>query len=199
MDRAAETSMAKQATKMADQQVCVGVITGVHGVRGLVRVKSFTATPEDVAAYGLLSDEAGTRTFALTITGAAKGVLLARIDGVNDRTSAEALRGVELWVERSKLPEAEDDEFYHTDLVGLPAVQQDGSAFGTVRALHDFGAGEMIEFDLADGGSVILPFTHDAVPDIDIDAGRVVVNPPVAVDATRDNDAADNDVTGEAE
>lgn len=189
MDRAAETSMAKQATIMADQQVCVGVITGVHGVRGLVRVKSFTATPEDVAAYGPLSDEAGTRTFALTVTGAAKGVLLARIDGVNDRTSAEALRGVELWVERSKLPEAEDDEFYHADLVGLPAVQQDGSAFGTVRALHDFGAGEMIEIDLADGGSVILPFTHDAVPDIDIDAGRVVVNPPVAVDATRDNDA----------
>jgi 16S rRNA processing protein RimM len=190
--------MAKQATIMADQQVCVGVITGVHGVRGLVRVKSFTATPEDVAAYGPLHDEAGTRNFTLTITGAAKGVLLARIDGVNDRTGAEALRGVELWVERSKLPEAEDDEFYHADLVGLPAVQQDGSAFGTVRALHDFGAGEMIEFDLADGGSVILPFTHDAVPEIDINAGRIVVNPPHAVDATRDNDAKDHSAKGDA-
>lgn len=182
--------MAKQATIMADQRVCVGVITGVHGIRGLVRVKSFTATPEDIAAYGPLNDKAGTRNFSLTVTGAAKGVLLARIDGVNDRTGAEALRGVELWVERSKLPDAEDDEFYHADLVGLAAVREDGSKFGAVRALHDFGAGEMIEFDLEDGGTVFLPFTHDAVPKIDIGTGRIVVNPPHAIDATRDNDGA---------
>jgi 16S rRNA processing protein RimM len=178
--------MAKQAINMADQRICVGVITGAHGVQGFVRVKSFTATPEDVAAYGALSDETGTRTFGLTLTGAAKGVLLGRIDGVTDRNAAEALRGVEMWVDRSELPNADDDEFYHADLIGLTAVRKDGSAFGTVRALHDFGAGEMIEFDLAEGGNVLLPFTHDVVPDVDIAAAQIVVNPPNAVDAARE-------------
>jgi len=89
-------------------------------------------------------------------------------------------------VDRSELPNADDDEFYHADLIGLTAVRKDGSAFGTVRALHDFGAGEMIEFDLAEGGNVLLPFTHDVVPDVDIAAAQIVVNPPNAVDATRE-------------
>jgi 16S rRNA processing protein RimM len=191
--------MATQAIKMADQQICVGVITGAHGVQGFVRVKSFTATPEDVAAYGLLSDESGIQTFDLTLTGAAKGVLLARIAGANDRNAAEALRGVEMWVDRSKLPVADDDEFYHADLVGLAAVRPDGSAFGTVRALHDFGAGEMIEFDLNEGGNVILPFTHDVVPNIDIAAGQVVVNPPNAVDATREKTSGRDKTADDAE
>lgn len=174
-----------------DKRVCLGVIAGAHGVRGQVRLKSFAADPKDVTAYGPLSDASGARLFDLSLTGTAKGVLLARIADVTDRDAAEALRGVELWVERSKLPAPDDGEFYHADLIGLPAFHPDGRPYGTVLALHDFGAGEMIEFDLdvgspdvggSDvGGTVMLPFTHAVVPEIGSD--RVVVIAPVTVDA----------------
>jgi 16S rRNA processing protein RimM len=164
-----------------DKRVCLGVIAGAHGVRGQVRVKSFTTKPKDVTAYGPLSDETGARLFDLSLTGTAKGVLLARVAGVTDRDAAEALRGVELWVERSKLPAPDDGEFYHADLIGMPAFHPDGRSYGTVLALHDFGAGEMIEFDLDAGGTVIVPFTHAVVPEIESD--RMVVIPPVTVDA----------------
>jgi 16S rRNA processing protein RimM len=186
-----------------DKRVCLGVIAGAHGVRGQVRVKSFAAKPKDVTAYGPLSDESGARLFDLSLTGSAKGVLLARIVGVTDRDAAEALRGVELWVERSKLPAPDDDEFYHADLIGLPAFHPDGRPYGTVLALHDFGAGEMIEFDLEAGGSsvgdtVILPFTHAVVPEIESD--RVVVVAPVTVDAKASGESETvSDPSGAAE
>ncbi|MBL4720192.1 MAG: 16S rRNA processing protein RimM [Alphaproteobacteria bacterium] len=182
----------------SDKRVCLGVITGSHGVRGQVRVKSFAAEPKDVVAYGPLSDESGARAYELTLTGTAKGVLLARIAGVQDRDEADALRGVELWVDRSKLPNADDGEFYHADLIGLPAVHLDGAPFGTVLALHDFGAGEMIEFDLESGGTAILPFTHDAIPEIS--AERLVVVTPQTVDAVAEKtdaqDASGKDQSG---
>ena len=174
---------------MAETRICVGVIVGAHGVRGLVRVKSFTETPADIAAYGPLGDRDGSRQFALTVTGSAKGVVLARIKGVGDRNMAEALKGTELYVGRDALPEADEDEFYHTDLLGLPAVLADGSTYGTVRALHEFGAGEMIEISLEGGGGTILPFTRDVVPEIDLEGGRVVVVPPVETDAKAEDDA----------
>lgn len=170
--------MQTAADNMTEQLLCVGVITGAHGVRGQVRVKSFTVEPADVAAYGPLRDAAGAERFELELTGSAKGVLLARIEGVGDRDAAEALKGTELYVPRDVLPDVDEDEFYHTDLIGLAAELADGSAFGTVRALHDFGAGDMIEIDLTDGASVVLPFTHAVVPEVDIEAGRVVVVPP---------------------
>ena len=135
---------------MTDSRICVGVIVGAHGVRGLVRVKSFTEEPADIAAYGPLGDAKCARQYALDVTGSAKGVLLARIDGVADRNAAEALKGTELYIDRDALPQPDEDEFYHTDLIGLPALLADGSAYGTVRALHEFGAGDMIE--IAIGG-----------------------------------------------
>lgn len=174
---------------MAETRICVGVIVGAHGVRGLVRVKSFTEEPADVAAYGPLGDAAGRRQFALAVTGSAKGVVLARIDGVGDRNAAEALKGTELYVDRDALPDAGEDEFYHTDLLGLPAVLTDGTAYGTVRALHEFGAGDMIELNLAGGGVAILPFTRDVVPEIDLDGGRVVIVPPTETDAKGEDGA----------
>jgi len=172
-----------QVAIMVESKVCVGVVAGAHGVRGQLRVKSFTAEPRDIAAYGPLSDAEGGRQFDLRLVGAAKGVLLARIAGVDDRDAAEALRGTEFFVPRDALPTPEMDEFYHADLIGAAAVLADGAPYGRVLALHDFGAGDMIEIERADGGVVVLPFTRAIVPEIDLAAGRIVVDPPHEIDA----------------
>ena len=164
---------------MLNHKLCVGVITVPHGVRGQVRVKSFTVEPRDITRYAPLVDADGEREYRLEFVGHTKGVLLARVDGVCDRNAAETLRGTELFIYRDTLPEPEDeDEFYNADLVGLAAVRPDGSAYGTVKALHDFGAGDMIEFELAESGDVILPFTRAVVPEIDLEKGQLVVDPP---------------------
>lgn len=161
-----------------EPRVCLGVIAGVHGVKGLVRVRSFTAEPQAIAAYGPLLDEQGERRFALELVGASKGVLLAKIAGVQDRNAAERLKGVRLYVRRADLPEPGAEEFYQADLVGLEAVLGDGTRFGVVCAVHDFGAGASLEIEDVAGKGVIIPFTAAAVPKVDIAAGRVFVAPP---------------------
>ena len=143
-----------------DKRVCVGVITGAHGVRGAVRLKSFTAEPEDVAGYGPLEDERGERRFALRIVGSAKGVLIAAISGIDDRDRAEALRGLRLYLPRSALPPTDEEEYYHADLIGLDAALADGTPIGTVRAVHDFGAGDTLEIERAEraaGDGAVYP------------------------------------------
>lgn len=163
---------------MAEDRLCVGVIAGAHGVRGDLRVKSFTDDPKDLLSYGPLTDSAGAREFRLRVIGMARGLLRVHMDGVEDRDAAEALAGVELYLTRDQLPAPEEDEFYHADLIGLRAERADGSHMGAVRALHDFGAGEMIEIELAYGGVVILPFTRAVVSEVDLPGGRIVVVPP---------------------
>ena len=170
--------MSTAADMMAEDRLCVGVIVGAHGVRGDLRVKSFTGEPEDLASYGPLTDAGGAREFRLRIMGTVRGLLRVHMDGVEDRNAAEALAGVELYIERDQLPPTQRDEYYHADLVGLRAERPDGSLYGTVRALHDFGAGDVIEIALALGGVVVLPFTRAVAPEIDLDAGRVVIVPP---------------------
>ena len=170
--------MSTAADIMAEERLCVGVIVGAHGVRGDLRVKSFTDDPEDLVSYGPLTDAGGTREFTLRILGRVRGLLRVHIDGVDDRNAAETLAGVELHAARDRLPQPDSDEFYHADLVGLRAVRPDGSVYGTVRALHDFGAGDVIEIALAEGGVVVLPFTRAVAPEIDLDAGRMVIVPP---------------------
>jgi len=162
-------------------RVCVGLITGAHGVRGLVKVKPFTDDPAAVAAYGPLTDQSGRRRFALELLSFGKGQWLARVDGVSDRTAAEALRGTRLYVDRQALPEPDEDEFYHADLIGLRAELTDGATLGRVRAVHDFGAGDVVEIDRPGGGSVMVPFTRAVVPIVDIAGGRIVVDPPVGL------------------
>lgn len=165
-------------SRPAGERVCLGAIAGVHGVRGLVRVKPFTARPEDVAAYGPVEDEAGTKRFRLEVVGVRKGVALARIEGVATRDAAEALRGTRLWVARDVLPPPEEDEFYHADLIGLGVVTEDGRHLGRVRAVHDFGAGDVIEVVLVDGRrTTMVPFTREVVPLVDLSGGRLVVTP----------------------
>lgn len=158
--------------------VCLGVIAAPHGVRGLVRIRPFTADPGAVAAYGPVTDRETGRTFALALTGAAKGTVTARIEGITDRDQAEAVRGTELWVRREALPETEDEEYYHHDMIGLRAEGVDGAALGEVTGVQNHGAGDLLELHLAGGGSALVPFTRACVPVVDIEGGRVVIDAP---------------------
>jgi 16S rRNA processing protein RimM len=165
----------------ASSRICLGVVTAPHGVRGAVRIKSFAAEPRDIAGYGPLEDETGGARFALTLIGEGKGVLLARLSGVEDRDRAEALRGLRLYLPREKLPQTAADEYYHADLIGLAAELFDGTRVGEVRAIHDFGAGDTLEIARADAPTVLVPFTKSAVPVVDIERGRLVLDPPPGI------------------
>ena len=162
----------------AEKRVCVGVVTGAHGMQGAVRLKSFTADPADVARYGPLEDEQGERHFRLRVTGTAKGVLIARLADIDDRDQAEALRGLRLYLPRAALPPVGEEEYYHADLIGLDAALGDGTPVGQVRAVHDFGAGDTLEIERPEGPPVLVPFTRAIVPIVDLEAGRLVLDPP---------------------
>ena len=159
-------------------RICVGQILGAHGVRGLVKLASFTEDPEAITQYGALTDEAGTRVFSVELVGANKGQWIARIDAVDDRDVAQALSGTRLFVDRDRLPPPDEDEFYHADLIGLRVELPDGTALGTVAAMHNFGAGDIIEISLASGKRPLLPFDRQTVPEIDPASGRLVIDPP---------------------
>ena len=157
-------------------------IGAAHGVRGEVRLKAFTEDPMSVARYGALETEDGARRFEIEAVRPAKDMLVARLKGVSDRNAAEALKNLRLYVARAKLPKPADDEFYYADLVGLAATTADGAAFGTVKAVHNFGAGDLLEIEPASGGAtLLLPFTEATVPAIDLAGRRLVVAPPADV------------------
>ncbi len=177
-------------------RVCVGVILGAHGLKGAVRIKSFTERPADVAAYGAVEDEAGRRRFRLRLVGEAKGAVMAQIEGVGERDAAEALKGLKLYVARSVLPPPEEEEYYCSDLVGLAVEGVDGRAMGTVKAVFDFGGGDILEV-VGPQGAVMLPFTKAAVPVVDIAGGRLVVEPPVEVEAGPEDGEEDGGNDGE--
>ena len=167
--------MTQQADRN-DRKVCIGAIAGPHGVNGLVRLKSFTADPEAVAAYGPVTDAAGLRRFRIVLTGAARDMLLARIEGVVDRTAAEALRGVELYVERGRLPAPEADEFYHADLIGLDVRDENGLAVGRVTAVQNFGGGDILEISHNGREGMMIPFSRAAVPEVNLADGFVRID-----------------------
>ncbi len=162
---------------MVQDRVLLGIVAAPHGVRGLVRIRSFTDDPMAVAGYGPLSDESGKKRFKVEALSASRGAVLARIDGVADRNAAELLRGTHLYVERDKLPATGEREWYEADLIGLKAIGKDGRDWGKVIAFHDFGAGSVMEIS----GSVMLPFTDEAVPEVDVEGGTVTVNPPAGL------------------
>ena len=157
---------------MAGKRILVGEIGRPHGVRGLVKLRSFTADPAAIAGYGPLTDEAGTRRFALTLL--AEG--LARIEGVADRDAAQRLTGTRLYVDRDRLPPPEEEEYYLADLIGLRAETEAGKSLGSVRDVEEHGAGAFLVLD--GPPERMLPFTRAVVPVVDIAGGRVVVAPP---------------------
>jgi 16S rRNA processing protein RimM len=163
---------------MSDDRVLLGVIVGPRGIKGELRIKSFTEVPEDVAAYGPLTDKAGRQTYPLQVTGVAKGVVVGRLPGVADRNQAEALKGTELYVERAALPAPEEDEYYVSDLLGLDAVTIAGEALGRIRTVDDYGAGPVLEIAGGGFGTVMVPFTRACVPEVRVAERTVVVDPP---------------------
>jgi 16S rRNA processing protein RimM len=170
------------------RRILVGAVAGAHGVRGEVRIKSFTANPRSIGRYGPVEDETGGRQFKLTVRGEAKGLVIARLDGVADRNQAEALRGLRLYVPRDKLPRPKRGEWYVADLVGLAAEDKGGTPLGRVKSVQNFGAGDVIELERADGASEFLPFTKAVVPEVDIEGGRVVIDPPAEIEAREETD-----------
>ncbi|MCH8112813.1 MAG: ribosome maturation factor RimM [Proteobacteria bacterium] len=173
-----------------ESKVCLGVISGAHGIRGEVKIKAFGEDPLAIGAYGPLSGETGGTTVEITTVRPNKGGVIARIKGIEDRTQAEALKGLKLYVERSALPDAAEDEYYHADLVGLSVELSDGKPMGKVIAVQDFGAGPMLEIRLsgpaqtgAKAGTkaentLLAPFTREIVPEVDLAGGRLVLDPP---------------------
>ena len=165
-------------------RVLVGVFGGPHGVRGQIRLKSFTGDPAAIGTYGALSDKAGSRRFALTALRLLKDdMLAATLAGIDQREAAAALNGVELFVARAALPAAADEEFYHADLIGLRAEASEGTLLGVVSNVLNFGAGDILEIAPAAGGEMlVLPFTRAVVPVIDIAGLRIVVVMPEVVE-----------------
>lgn len=167
---------------MSRDRVCVGAIAGSFGVRGEVRLKSFCADPRAIADYGPLYTEDGARSFTVTLGTAVKNGFAARLSGVSGKEAADALRGTRLYADRSKLPAPDEDEFYQTDLLGLPVHDTGGALIGKVKAVLNHGAGDILEIDLAgQPGTALLPFTRAAVPTVDISLGRIVADPPDGV------------------
>ena len=156
-----------------DDQICVGAIAGAFGVKGEARIKSFCAEPADIADYSPLSSEDG-RSFALKLGRAVKGGYAARLSGVQTREQAEALKGTRLYAPRERLPALPDDEYYHADLIGLEVIDTGGASLGKVRAVHDFGAGDML--DVLGAKEHMIPFTRDAVPTVDLTSGRIIAD-----------------------
>jgi len=161
-----------------DRLVCVGAIAGAFGVRGEARIKSFCAEPEAIADYGPLLTADGARRFEVRITRPVTGGFAARLSGVATREEAEALRGTALYAERDRLPGLPDDEFYHADLIGLTVLDTGGAELGRVRAIHDHGAGDMLDVVGPGGRELLIPFTREAVPTVDLTLGRIVADPP---------------------
>lgn len=171
-----------------ENPVRMATIGAAHGVRGEVRVKTFTGDPLALAEYGPLTDEKG-RRFEISSLRPAKEVVVAQIKGVTSREGAETLNGVKLFVERSRLPAPEDeDEFLQTDLVGCSVIGPDGAVLGTVTAVANYGAGDLLDIETPDGRSVLMPFTKAFTPRIDVAGKRIEALPPAGL--FEDDDAA---------
>jgi 16S rRNA processing protein RimM len=167
---------------MPPAQICVARIGAAHGVRGEVKLWTFTDDPFAVKRYGPLRTRDGARQFEVTQAREAKGHLVATLKGVATREDAERLNGVELYVARDKLPATEEDEYYHADLIGLAAVTPLNEPLGRVVAIHNFGAGNLIEIAPPQGATLLLPFTNAVVPSVDLAGGRVVIELPKEIE-----------------
>lgn len=178
---------------MSDKRILLGQITGAHGIRGEVLVRSYTSDPESIADYGALTDEVGAAPLTLKVLRLTpKGAVVVRVNGVTDRNAAEALKGRKLFVARDSMPEPDaEDDFYVEDLIGLAAVDGDGNAIGEIVAVENYGAGDLLELRLAATKKTeLIPFTKAYVPTIDLPTRRVTVIMPVALEEDEDDKRA---------
>jgi 16S rRNA processing protein RimM len=162
--------------------ICVARIGAAHGVRGAVKLWTFTQDPFAVKRYGSLTTKDGVRQFEVTHARQAKDHLVATLKGVTTREEAERLNGIELYVARETLPATDEDEYYHADLIGLAALTTTDAPLGRVVAIHNFGAGDIIEIAPPHGATLLLPFTNAVVPTVDLAGGRVVIELPEEID-----------------
>jgi 16S rRNA processing protein RimM len=162
--------------------ICVARIGAAHGVRGAVKLWTFTEDPFAVKEYGPLTTKDGARQFEVTHVREARDHLVATLKGIATREDAERLNGLELYIAREKLPETDDDEYYHADLIGLAAVNAANEPLGRVTAIHNFGAGDIIEIAPTHGATMLLPFTNAVVPTVDLAGGRVVIELPPEIE-----------------
>jgi 16S rRNA processing protein RimM len=161
-----------------NDRVLLGEIGAAQGLKGEVRLRSYTQDPAAIARYGALDDEHGGKIEIESLRVTPKA-LIARIRGVTTRNAAEALNGTRLYVARSRLPKRDEEEWFHSDLIGLAAVDDQGEPVGTVVAVQNFGAGDLIEVKPAKGGpTVLVPFTRETVPEVDVEGGRLTLVPP---------------------
>jgi 16S rRNA processing protein RimM len=163
-------------------RICIARIGAAHGVRGAIKLWTFTEDPLAVTAYGPLVTKDGTRSFEVATAREAKGHLVATLKGIATREDAERLNGLELYIARDKLPDTDEDEYYHADLIGLDAVTAAREPLGRVIAIHNFGAGDIIEIAPPRGATMLLPFTNAVVPTVDLAAGQVVIELPAEIE-----------------
>ena len=169
--------------------ICIARIGAAHGVRGAVKLWTFTEDPLAVLRYGPLATKDGARQFVVTHAREAKGHLVATLKGIATREDAERLNGIELYIARDELPATDEGEYYHADLIGLAAVNAAGEPLGRVTAIHNFGAGDIIEIAPPRGTPMLLPFTNAVVPTVDLAAGRVVIELPAEIEGDDPTDA----------
>lgn len=181
---AGEPQLPPEKNGVRDGWICLGVITGAAGLKGEVRVKTFTEAPEAIGDYGPVTGARSGRKLALKVSHPIKGGVAARLDGVKDRDAAEALKGEQLYIPRTALPDTGDENtFYHADLIGLVVEDDAGARLGFVKAIYDFGAGEMLEVTFEGAGDIkpriaMIPFTKAIVPVVDVAGGKLVVKLP---------------------
>jgi len=174
---------------MSPSQICVARIGAAHGVRGAVKLWTFTEDPLAVKVYGPLVTKDGARQFEVTHAREAKGHLVATLKGIGTREEAERLNGIELYIARNKLPATDENEYYHADLIGLDAVNAANEPLGRVIAIHNFGAGDIIEIAPAHGATMLLPFTNAVVPSVDLAGGRVIIELPDEIEGDNSSSA----------
>ena len=158
-----------------NNRICLGAIVGVHGIKGEVKVKSFTEIDRDIDKYGEVENEAGDKKFTIKVVGHSKDLLRVRVKGCEDRNQAETLIGTGLYISRELLPELAEEEFYHADLIGLEVRNEAGESLGRVNAIYNFGAGDLLEIRMNLGGMEMLPFTRRYVPTVNIKDGFIIV------------------------
>lgn len=171
--------------------IFVAQVGAAHGVRGEVKVTTFTADPMALAAYKTLLRQDGSPALTIASARPSKGGIVARLKGVDDRNAAEALRGLKLFISRDLLPPPDEDEFYLADLIGLTVESVDGELLGTVKTVQDFGAGDLLEIQPRAGATWWLPFTRDAVPEVRIAEGKLIAAPPAVIEADPDEGRED--------